>query len=122
MSLTDDGLDGSDEAYLVARGFENGFDHISSCCFSLGSGNTDDFQLLRRVIVPGCGNQGHRVAGIFDLDHGNGLRYLHRLLHQKSDSAFLCHFSGICVSIRHSSPDAEKKRPGNYLSGIIGDT
>ena len=53
MSLTDDGLDGSDEAYLVARGFENGFDHVSSCCFSLGSGNTDDFQFLRRVIVPG---------------------------------------------------------------------
>ena len=54
MSLTDDGLDGSDEAYLVARGFENGFDHISSCCFSLGSGTVSYTHLdvyKRQVMV-----------------------------------------------------------------------
>ena len=64
MSITDNGLNGSDQSHLVSSMLQNSFYHKCSSGLSLGSCDSDHFQLLRRMIKIRCGQHGKRITAV----------------------------------------------------------
>ena len=119
MFLSDNSLNGADQTNLISGILKDGFHHIGCGCFSLGSGDTDGFELFCRMSEPCCGNKGHGVAGILYLDHCHILRCLHRFFHDKCLRT-LCHnIRYEFMSIHNRTSDADKKAPFFYFTGII---
>ena len=120
--ISDNCLNSTDQTNLVSGIFQNGFYHIGSSGFSLGSGNSDCFQLLCRMSKPGRWNKCHSISGVRHLDNRNIWRCRNLLFYYQNFSPFCCYIRDKFMSIYNSTSDTDKQRAVCYLSGIINNT
>ncbi len=121
MYISDDGLDGADQTGLVSGLFKEGLNHVDRGCFSLGSGDTDHLQRIRRITVPCGGDHRHRQTCIFNADNRHRVRHIHRLLYNQRRRFALRCLPCIGVPVGYRAPDTEKQRVLSDLPRIIGD-
>ena len=121
MLLTDDRLNSSDQANLISCILKNRFHHVCCCCFSLGSCDSDSFQLPGRMSEPCCGNKCHCITCVLYLDHSYISRSFYRFLHDKSFGSFGNHIRYEFMSIYNSTSDTDKKASFIYFTGVINN-
>ena len=117
--ISNDRFNRADQTNLMTCPFQNGFDHIRRCGFSLCSGNTDHFHFFRRIIKICSRDQCHRIAAVCHFDDCHILRNFYFILHNQDFCPFGDHIGCVFVSVRNGSFDAEKQRSLFCFSGVI---
>ena len=121
MFVPDDHFDGSHQTYFVAGIFQNGLYQIGRGGLALGACDTDDFQFLRRMAEPGCGNKCHGIAGIRHFDHRHIRIFgkFHISLYYQHSGALCGHLCGKIMSVKICSVNTNEQASRNDFTGVI---
>ena len=117
--IPDNCLNRTNQSDFVSYFLQNSFYHISCCCLTLGTGNSNGLKLFSRISKVGCWHKCQCVSCIFYFDNCQSLWHFHIFFHNNRCSTFFCYIFYILMTVWNSTADAYEHTSRYDLSGII---